>query len=65
MKQSAATSFIEPMMVRLVERLPTGKWFYELKFDGYRAHAFRTGEEARLVSRNRTSGRSKFTDCFH
>jgi bifunctional non-homologous end joining protein LigD len=41
------------MMARLVERLPTGKWLYELKFDGYRALAFKTGQEVRLVSRNR------------
>jgi bifunctional non-homologous end joining protein LigD len=53
MKQSAATSFIEPMMARLVERLPTGRWLYELKFDGYRALVFKTGQEVRLVSRNR------------
>ena len=41
MKQGAALSFIEPMMARLVEKLPTGKWIYELKFDGYRALAFK------------------------
>jgi ATP-dependent DNA ligase len=57
MKQSAA-SFIEPMMVLLVERLPTGKWLYELKFDGYRALAFKTGREVRLVLRNRVSFKS-------
>jgi bifunctional non-homologous end joining protein LigD len=53
MKQSAAPSFIEPMMARLVERLSTGRWLYELKFDGYRALAFKTDQEVRLVSRNR------------
>src|SRR5260221_4831900 len=52
MKRRAA-NFIEPMMARLVEKLPTGKWIYELKFDGYRALAFKTGQEVRLVSRNR------------
>jgi bifunctional non-homologous end joining protein LigD len=55
MKQSVTTEFIEPMMARLVERLPTGKWLYELKFDGYRALAFKAGKEVRLISRNRTS----------
>jgi bifunctional non-homologous end joining protein LigD len=42
MKKSVTTEFIEPMMARLVERLPTGRWLYELKFDGYRALAFKT-----------------------
>jgi bifunctional non-homologous end joining protein LigD len=55
MKQDVTPSFIEPMMARLVERLPTGKWLYELKFDGYRALAFKAGKEVRLISRNRTS----------
>jgi bifunctional non-homologous end joining protein LigD len=55
MKKSVTTEFIEPMMARLVERLPTGKWLYELKFDGYRALAFKAGKEVRLISRNRTS----------
>src|SRR5260221_10483832 len=53
MKQSAATSFIDPMKARLVESLPTGHWIYELKFDGYRALAFKTAKEVRLISRNR------------
>src|SRR5260221_5827495 len=35
-----------------VRDLPTGHWIYEMKFDGYRALAFKAGKEARLVSRN-------------
>jgi len=57
MKQGAASNFyfIEPMMALRVPDLPVGNWIYELKFDGYRALAFKTGKEVRLVSRNRTN----------
>jgi bifunctional non-homologous end joining protein LigD len=56
MKQGAASnfSFIEPMKALRVQELPLGDWLYELKFDGYRAIAFKAGKEVRLVSRNRT-----------
>ena len=37
-----------------VRDLPVGDWLYELKFDGYRALAFKAGKEVRLLSRNRT-----------
>jgi bifunctional non-homologous end joining protein LigD len=37
-----------------VRELPAGDWLYEMKFDGYRALAFKTGAEVRLLSRNRT-----------
>ena len=47
--------FIEPMLAVSVDQLPTGNWIYELKFDGYRALAFKTGQEVRLLSRNRTN----------
>jgi bifunctional non-homologous end joining protein LigD len=47
-------SFIEPMMALKVRELPVGNWLYEMKFDGYRAVAFKTGKEVRLFSRNRT-----------
>jgi bifunctional non-homologous end joining protein LigD len=57
MKQAAAPNFafIEPMAAVRVRELPVGNWLYELKFDGYRALAFKTGKEARLMSRNRTN----------
>ena len=56
MKQSAlAVSnfiFIEPMKALSVPDLPVGRWLYEVKFDGYRALAFKSGKETRLVSCN-------------
>jgi hypothetical protein len=57
MKQGAAANFafIEPMKALRVQDLPGGDWLYEMKFDGYRALAFKAGKEVRLVSRNRTS----------
>jgi bifunctional non-homologous end joining protein LigD len=36
-----------------VRDLQVGNWLYELKFDGYRALAFKAGKEVRLLSRNR------------
>ena len=47
-----APSFIEPMKALPVEELPEGDWLYEIKFDGYRALAFKDGKDVRLVSRN-------------
>jgi bifunctional non-homologous end joining protein LigD len=54
MKQDVASSFsfIQTMMALRVRELPVGHWLYELKFDGYRALAFKAGKEARLDSRN-------------
>jgi ATP-dependent DNA ligase len=55
-KQGTASNlfFIEPMMALRAGDLPVGNWIYELKFDGYRAFAFKVEKEVRLVSRNRT-----------
>ena len=36
-----------------VQKLPEGDWLYEIKFDGYRALAFKDGKDVRLVSRNK------------
>jgi len=62
MKQGEATNFafIEPMKALPVTDLPVGGWLYELKLDGYRALAFKSGAEVRLLSRNRT----RFNDNY-
>ena len=46
-------SFIEPMKALPVEKLPESDYLYEIKFDGYRALAFKDGKEVRLFSRNK------------
>jgi bifunctional non-homologous end joining protein LigD len=46
-------SFIEPMKALPVEKLPEGGWLHEIKFDGYRALAFKDGKDVRLTSRNK------------
>jgi bifunctional non-homologous end joining protein LigD len=43
------------MMALRAGDLPVANWIYELKFDGYRALAFKVEKEVRLVSRNRTN----------
>src|ERR1700758_845626 len=41
------------MQAHPVEDLPEGDWLYEIKFDGYRALAFKDGKDVRLISRNK------------
>jgi bifunctional non-homologous end joining protein LigD len=57
MKQAAVATFdfIEPMKALPVTEPPVGDWIYELKFDGYRALAFKAVKEVRLFSCNRTN----------
>jgi DNA ligase D-like protein (predicted ligase) len=47
-------SFIKPMLLLRADTLPSdgGEWEYQLKLDGYRAIAFRTGGKVHLRSRN-------------
>jgi ATP-dependent DNA ligase len=45
--------FIEPMLLLRTDMLPSGRdMSYELKWDGYRAVAFKTGGKVHLRSRN-------------
>jgi ATP-dependent DNA ligase len=57
-KKTAA--FIEPMECLPVSRLPEGsQWIWEIKLDGYRAVAVKSGATT-LYSRNRKSLNRRF-----
>jgi ATP-dependent DNA ligase len=44
MKAKIKAGFIPPMLLLRTERLPEGpNWLYELKLDGYRALAIKSG----------------------
>ena len=54
-------SVVRPMLATLVdEPFDDAEWFYELKFDGYRAVAFVENGRVRLVSRNQ----NEFTSAY-
>src|SRR5215471_6952038 len=57
-------SFIEPMQALPVRDLPTGDWLYEMKFNGYRALAFKSGKNVRLISRNQTDFGNDYTQLI-
>ena len=54
MRAKAKGRFIEPMLLRRTDSLPNDgdRWEYQLKFDGYRAIAFKAGGNIHLRSRN-------------
>lgn len=63
-KKSAFPDFIEPMKAQLVDRSPPGNWWYEVKFDGFRALAFLNRKERRLLSRNDKDLADRFPDIY-
>ena len=60
---AAKARFIDPMKPRLVQTPPTaGDWIYELKFDGIRLIAVRTGKKVSLLSRNKNELAGRFPE---
>ena len=54
MPQRVTAGFVEPMLLLRTEKLPDdpARWSYQLKLDGYRAIAFKSGGRLHLRSRN-------------
>src|SRR5215472_11215725 len=60
-KKKAKAVFIEPMLLLRTEKLPDGpEWLIELKLDGYRAQAIKSGGKVQLRSRNDNNFNSRY-----
>lgn len=60
---AAKPRFIVPMKPKLVEEPPSaGDWLYELKFDGIRLIAVKSGEKVNLISRNGNELGARFAE---
>ncbi|MGH2807461.1 MAG: ATP-dependent DNA ligase [Actinomycetota bacterium] len=43
---------VSPMLAKVVAEVPTGAYYYEPKWDGFRSIVFRDGDEVEIASRN-------------
>ena len=60
-KEKAKVAFIEPMLLLRSEKLPEGpEWLIELKLDGYRAVAIKSGGKVQIRSRNNNDFNSRY-----
>jgi bifunctional non-homologous end joining protein LigD len=64
MAAKAKGRFIDPMLLLRTNSLPndSNRWQYQLKFDGYRAIAFKTGGTIHLRSRNNNDFSIRYSD---
>src|SRR3954452_19941130 len=64
MPAKAKGRFIDPMLLLRTDSLPNDgdRWEYQLKFDGYRAIAFKTGGKLHLRSRNDNDFSLRYAD---
>ncbi len=62
MPASDLPPFVVPMQAMLVNSIRPGDWIYEIKFDGYRAVALRSGNKTRILSRNEKDFGGKFPE---
>src|ERR1700722_17172317 len=61
LKKEARAKFIEPMLLLRTEKLSEGpEWFMELKLDGYRALAIKSGGKVQIRSRNDNDFNSRY-----
>src|SRR6516164_4464838 len=59
--RATVARFVEPMLLKPTPQLSAGaSWSYELKFDGFRAVAFKTGGRVHLRSRNNKDFNRKY-----
>ena len=51
-RSQAELEFVPPMLLQRVDRLPSGPWEYEVKFDGFRMQAAKCSGRVRRLPRN-------------
>src|SRR5215213_1024464 len=66
MPAKAKGRFIDPMLLLRTDSLPNDgdRWEYQLKFDGYRAFAFKSGGKIHLRSRNDNDFSIRYADVM-